>query len=603
MCTALLLYDAHPHLVLLIAFNRDEFFPRPTEPAHVWPGAPGVLAGRDAARGGTWLGVCPRSGRFALLTNFREPIGPAAAAAAATAAARGGGEGEGRQELQQAARRGFGGGGGGGGGADPAPPPAPPCSFDRSDSLVLTTDAPSRGALTTDFLRGVWPSILQPQGAAKRGKQQAPPPPPPPPATPAPGATAAPAAQEQPPPLAPPPLPLDYLSALAGAAGRYTGFNLIVGDLSAARRQGEDEPSAQQRRGEDKGPPPPPPPAAPSAVAYYSNRAEEQRARDRRRRRRVAEDDDGGASSDGGEEEEEDGGATAVGSGEEEEEEDEDDGAASADEGGEDVPLPRALPPGVYGVSNGLIQRWPKVRRAVRQLREVLGLAPEAAAATAAGAAAAPPAAAGAGGDEARTAAAAAAVAASLDAKSSEPPGATAATNPPPIAGPDYQVPWDALFGRVLGDARALAAGDARLPRTGVPRRVEAALSSVFVPACRLAPGAPLYGTRSQTVVAVRRDGRAELRERYLVWRSPGEEGEGEAAARGGGRGGAGGGRDGDDTGGGGNGGAWAEGASAAARHDGEALGGRHARAWRDAHGREWREVRHAFQMAGAAAA
>jgi uncharacterized protein with NRDE domain len=66
---------------LLILFNRDEFFDRETAPAGFWADHPALLAGRDLRRGGTWLGVT-RAGRWALLTNFREPdprsAGPAA---------------------------------------------------------------------------------------------------------------------------------------------------------------------------------------------------------------------------------------------------------------------------------------------------------------------------------------------------------------------------------------------------------------------------------------------------------------------------------------------------------------------------------------------
>lgn len=70
MCLALLALAAHPRFPLVLAANRDEFHARPTAPASWWKG--GFLAGRDLSAGGTWLGV-RRDGRFALLTNIREP--------------------------------------------------------------------------------------------------------------------------------------------------------------------------------------------------------------------------------------------------------------------------------------------------------------------------------------------------------------------------------------------------------------------------------------------------------------------------------------------------------------------------------------------------
>lgn len=70
MCLALLALDAHPLYAVAIAANRDEFHARPAAPAAWWP--QGLLAGRDLAAGGTWLGVT-RDGRFAFITNIRDP--------------------------------------------------------------------------------------------------------------------------------------------------------------------------------------------------------------------------------------------------------------------------------------------------------------------------------------------------------------------------------------------------------------------------------------------------------------------------------------------------------------------------------------------------
>lgn len=74
MCLILVAWRVHADYPLAVAANRDEFFARPTLPAGFWTDAPDVLAGRDLDAGGTWLG-CTRSGRFAALTNFRDPAG------------------------------------------------------------------------------------------------------------------------------------------------------------------------------------------------------------------------------------------------------------------------------------------------------------------------------------------------------------------------------------------------------------------------------------------------------------------------------------------------------------------------------------------------
>lgn len=60
---------------LILAANRDEFYARPTLPLAQWEDAPQVYAGRDLEAGGTWLGI-NAGGRFAALTNIREPGKP-----------------------------------------------------------------------------------------------------------------------------------------------------------------------------------------------------------------------------------------------------------------------------------------------------------------------------------------------------------------------------------------------------------------------------------------------------------------------------------------------------------------------------------------------
>lgn len=72
MCLILIAYRCHPGYPLLIAANRDEFHDRPTAPLAFWDDAPHLMAGRDLKEGGTWLGMT-RAGRFAALTNYRDP--------------------------------------------------------------------------------------------------------------------------------------------------------------------------------------------------------------------------------------------------------------------------------------------------------------------------------------------------------------------------------------------------------------------------------------------------------------------------------------------------------------------------------------------------
>jgi uncharacterized protein with NRDE domain len=72
MCLILLAYRVHPRYPLILAANRDEFYQRPTVPAAFWESEPQLLAGRDLMSGGTWLGIS-RTGRIAALSNYRDP--------------------------------------------------------------------------------------------------------------------------------------------------------------------------------------------------------------------------------------------------------------------------------------------------------------------------------------------------------------------------------------------------------------------------------------------------------------------------------------------------------------------------------------------------
>lgn len=72
MCLIAFSWRADPRYRLVVVANRDEYFRRAAAPAAFWADYPHVLAGRDLEAGGTWLGIT-RDGRFAALTNYRDP--------------------------------------------------------------------------------------------------------------------------------------------------------------------------------------------------------------------------------------------------------------------------------------------------------------------------------------------------------------------------------------------------------------------------------------------------------------------------------------------------------------------------------------------------
>jgi uncharacterized protein with NRDE domain len=71
MCLILFALKTGPDHPLVIAANRDEFYGRPTAAAAPWPDAPQIVGGRDLREGGSWLGIT-LDGRWAAVTNFRD---------------------------------------------------------------------------------------------------------------------------------------------------------------------------------------------------------------------------------------------------------------------------------------------------------------------------------------------------------------------------------------------------------------------------------------------------------------------------------------------------------------------------------------------------
>lgn len=75
MCVLFIAHRKHPRHPLIVLANRDEFYDRPAAAAAAWADHPHVTAGRDLVAGGTWLGIA-HGGRFAAVTNFRDPSRP-----------------------------------------------------------------------------------------------------------------------------------------------------------------------------------------------------------------------------------------------------------------------------------------------------------------------------------------------------------------------------------------------------------------------------------------------------------------------------------------------------------------------------------------------
>jgi uncharacterized protein with NRDE domain len=71
VCLLVLAWRAHPRYQLVVAANRDEFHDRPAAPLAKWSAPDDLLAGRDLRAHGTWLGL-DRRRRFGVITNFRE---------------------------------------------------------------------------------------------------------------------------------------------------------------------------------------------------------------------------------------------------------------------------------------------------------------------------------------------------------------------------------------------------------------------------------------------------------------------------------------------------------------------------------------------------
>jgi uncharacterized protein with NRDE domain len=75
MCLLVAAWDAHAKYRLVIAANRDEYHARAAAPLGFWQPNNALLAGQDLQAGGTWFGL-DRQQRVGIITNFREMTEP-----------------------------------------------------------------------------------------------------------------------------------------------------------------------------------------------------------------------------------------------------------------------------------------------------------------------------------------------------------------------------------------------------------------------------------------------------------------------------------------------------------------------------------------------
>ena len=73
MCIVALCWQLTANYPIVVLGNRDEFRARPALACQPWPDRP-IIAGRDLQSGGAWFGVNPEAGRWAVVTNVREPV-------------------------------------------------------------------------------------------------------------------------------------------------------------------------------------------------------------------------------------------------------------------------------------------------------------------------------------------------------------------------------------------------------------------------------------------------------------------------------------------------------------------------------------------------
>lgn len=73
MCLIAVSWQQFAEYPLVLLSNRDEFYGRPTRALAHWPDSePAIFAGQDLEQGGTWMGITAQ-GRFAAVTNYRDP--------------------------------------------------------------------------------------------------------------------------------------------------------------------------------------------------------------------------------------------------------------------------------------------------------------------------------------------------------------------------------------------------------------------------------------------------------------------------------------------------------------------------------------------------